>query len=268
MRLPKLLVVFCLIGFSACGGKSPIAPGPPPISTTALEISGPDTLLSGVPVTYMVRATLSDGTTATVTAVWTTSDPAIASIDSTGRLEGRTHGSTNVVATYEGRSTSKGVHVVNNYGGTWEASYIVRTCTDSGDLTNYDGGWCRSGWAHVGNVIKGVKITLDQSGSNLSDISGSYGYFEEPIHGVVTADGRLTLGGTFTDRDWWENPENILDAWQIRAWDSSLSAAGVMSGRWSEHLISLYPRRGEGDVDFDIVTMTRTAKSPSVLRQD
>ena len=43
---------------------------------------------------------------------------------------------------YQGRSVSRTVQVVNNYGGTWEGTYVVRACTDTGDLTDHDGGWC------------------------------------------------------------------------------------------------------------------------------
>jgi Bacterial Ig-like domain (group 2) len=264
MRLVALVVVASLIGLAACGNKNPAAPSQPAITVNGLAISGHDSVLTGLSASYTVTATLSDGSTATVTPAWTSNNPTVASVDSGGRLEGRSHGSTSVTAAYEGRSTSKNVQVVNNYSGVWEGTSVARACTDSGELTNYDGGWCRSGWAHVGNVIKGPTMTLVQSGTNLSEITGRFSYFEEPISGMVTSDGRLTLSGTFTDRDWWENPANILDALQITAWDSHLSAPGVMAGRWSEHLVSLYPRRGEGDVDFEIITMTRTATTAAV----
>jgi hypothetical protein len=261
MRLVKLAAVVSLIGLAACGNKNPAEPSQPAVTVNELAVSGPDALLTGLSANYTVTATRSDGSTAAVTAVWSTNNPAIATVDSGGRLEGLSHGSASVTAAYGGRSISKIVQVVNNYSGVWEGTSVSRACTDSGELTNYDGGWCRSGWAHVGNVIHGPTMTLVQSGTNLSEITGRFSYYEEPIQGVVTADGRLTLSGTFTDRDWWENPANIFDALQITAWDSNLSAPGVMAGRWAEHLVSLYPRRGEGDVDLEIITMTRTAST-------
>jgi hypothetical protein len=45
-------------------------------------------------------------------------------------------------------------------------------------------------------------MRLAQSGTNLTEITGTLGSFEEAITGVVTADGRLTLGGTFREWDW------------------------------------------------------------------
>jgi hypothetical protein len=268
VRLIKLIVVFCLIGSAACDKKSPAAPSSLAVSTTALVISGPDTLLTGVPASYSVTATLSDGITATVIPVWTTDDPAIASVDSSGRLEGRSHGSTSVIAAFEGRSTSKTVHVVTNYEGTWSGSYVIRACTDSGDLTDHDGGWCKSGPGRVGNVVNGVSMTLVQGGTNLSEITGTYSYFEEPITGVVTADGRLRLAGTFTDRDWWDEPARIVAAWQIRAWDSKVGGPDAMIGHFSEHLDSLYPRHGEANLEIEINSMMRTAKRASAVRQE
>jgi hypothetical protein len=272
MRLVALVAVASLIGLAACDHKTPAAPSQPAITVNGLAISGPDALLTGLAASYTVTATLSDGSTATVTPVWTSNNPTVASVDSGGRLEGRSHGSTSVSAAYEGRSASKIVQVVNNYGGVWKGTSVARACTDSGELTNFDGGWCRSGWARVGNVIQAPDMTLVQTGANLSEITGTFSYFEEPIKGVVTPDGRLTLSGTFTDRDWWDDPAVIFDALQITAWDSNLSAPGVMAGRWSEHLVSLYPRRGEGDVDLEIITLTRMATtpaaSPAVVRRN
>jgi hypothetical protein len=263
MHFIKLIVVACLIGCTACDKKSPAGSSPLPATITALMISGPDTLLTGASASYTGAATLSDGTIATVIPTWSTADPAIASVDTGGHLEGRSHGSTSLVATYEGRSVSRLVHVVANYGGTWSGNYIVRDCKDAGDLTNYDGGFCRTGPGRVGNVVTGVTMTLIQGGTNLSEITGTYSYFLEPITGVVTSDGRLSLSGTFTDREWWVDPTMIVKVWDVHAWDSNITGPDAMNGRFSEHLDSLYPRHGEAALEIEITTMTRTAKSSS-----
>jgi len=244
---------------AACDKKSPAAPSSLPVSTTALAISGPDILLTGVPASYIATATLSDGSAPTVSPVWSTDDPGVATIDSSGRLQGRTHGSTNVIATYEGRTTSRLVRIVANYGGTWNGSFVIRACTDRGDLVDHDGGWCRSGFGRVGNVVSGVSMTLVQGGANLSEITGTYGYYLETISGVVTADGRLSLAGTLAERDWWDEPQTILAVWRIHAWDSRLTEPDTMIGRFSEHFESLYFRHGDADLEIEIITMTRSA---------
>ena len=266
MRLIKLVVVVSLIAFSGCDKKSPVAPTAPAVNTTGLVINGLDTVLTGVPTNYTVTASLSDGTTATVTPVWGTDDPALASIDSTGRLEGRRHGSTTVTAAYDGRTTTRIVHVVANYSGTWKGTMVIRACTDSGELNDRDGGWCRSGGGRVGSRIENVTMTLVQSAPNLSEIAGTWGNFLEPIAGVVTADGRLSLAGTFANRAWWDDPTEIYSSVEVHGWDSQITAPDEMTGHFSEHLNSLYPRRGTADMEFEIITMTRTAATPSLVR--
>ena len=83
-----------------------------------LIISGIDAVLTGVSTTYTVTATLSDGTTRAVSPTWTSSNTDVASVDSSGRLEGRAHGTTTLTATHDGISATKSVQVVNNYRGT------------------------------------------------------------------------------------------------------------------------------------------------------
>jgi hypothetical protein len=155
------------------------------------------------------------------------------------------------------------VHVVANCRGTWSGDYVVRDCEDSGDLTNYDGGFCRTGPGRVGNVVKGVSMTLVQGGMNLSEITGSYSYFLEPITGVVKDDGRLSLSGPFTDREWWDDPTMIVGVWQVHAWDSRVTGPNAMIGRFAEHLDSFYPRHGEAALEIEINTMMRTTTSSS-----
>jgi len=103
-------------------------------------------------------------------------------------------------------------------------------------------------------------MRLAQSGTNLTEITGTLGSFEEAITGVVTADGRLTLGGTFREWDW--DTEIVEAIWQIHAWDSNLAGPDVMTGRWSEHLISFF-RIGTADIDNEFVTITRTSRVAS-----
>ena len=186
---------------------------------------------------YSVTATLSDGTTGTVRPAWTSSNAEVASVDSGGRVEGRGHGSTNLTASYQGRSVSKTVQVVNDYGGTWEGSYVIRACTDTGDLTDHDGGWCLSGAGRVGRV-QSITMTLVQSGNNLNEITRSFVGSPDTITGVVSADGRLNFAArTWTVTDFYYH-DVILEIVQASPWDLNLDGAGGMTGRWSEDLTS------------------------------
>lgn len=207
MRPVNLIAVVAIIALAVgCHGKIPAAPSQTGAQTvTGLVINGVDAVLTGSVTSYTVTATLSDGTTQTVTPAWSSSDPGVGRVDSTGRLDGRAHRSTNLIASYSGRDAYKTVRVVNNYAGTWTGQYVIRACEDSGDLNDHDGGWCRSR-VRVGTVWF-VRLVLSQTGSNLSEIGGTLGLGDvnigDKIAGVVTADGRLSLSGTMQILDFY-----------------------------------------------------------------
>ena len=120
MRPVRLICVLALVALTMrCGDKNPTRPSGSGTAVTGLAITGPDAVLTGLSTSYTLTATSADGTTRTVTPAWTSSNPAVASVGAAGLLGGRSHGSTTLTATYDGRSVSKPVRVVNNYGGTW-----------------------------------------------------------------------------------------------------------------------------------------------------
>ena len=175
-----------------------------------------------------------------------------------GGFTGRTHGSTTLTATYEGRSVSKTVQVVNNYAGTWEGRYVVKACTDSGDLTDHDGGWCLAGPGRVGTVYA-ITMTLVQSGKDLQEITRTFGHNRDTISGQVTADGRLVLAGTLPERDF-DYAEVVIGTVEFSSWDTGLDAAGGMTGGWSEYSTSYTGRRGTSHTVNELVTMTRVSR--------
>jgi hypothetical protein len=265
MRPVSLVPIFGLVALATgCGGKTPTGASGSPVS--GLVITGVDAVLTGVSASYTATATLANGMTGTVTPAWSSSNPGVASVDSAGRLEGRAHGSTSLTATYEGRSVSRTVQVVNNYGGTWEGTYVVRACTDTGDLTDHDGGWCLAGSGRVGTV-RNITMTLVQGGKNLNEIKrtlagSTYPHVPDPITGVVNADGRLTLAATrwtYTDFDF---PDVIIGVVQVGPMDLNLDGAGGMTGRWSEDLTSLEGRRGTAHTENELGTVTLSTGSP------
>jgi hypothetical protein len=254
MRPVRLVLLVSIVAVTAgCNGKNPLAPAEPGTATaTGLVINGADAILTGLSAGYTAVASFSDGTTRTVIPTWISSDPGVGSVDSAGHVDGRTHGSTNLSATYSGRNASKTIRVINNYGGTWDGRYVVRACTDSGDLTDHDGGWCRSGEGRVGTVGS-IRVTLSQTGSDLSVIDAAVA--GESIKGVVTPDGRLKFSGTLNVWDW--DHEIIIARRQI-TWDTNLQGSGAMTGGWSEDLASLYFRIGNAHMENEFITLDRT----------
>ena len=264
MRPVRVLGVIGLVILATdCGSDSPTRPSEPP--AIRVEVSGPVALLTSTSTSYKVVATLADGTTRTVTSAWTSSDPTIAAIDANGRVEGRAHGSTTITASYPGGTVSKVVRVVNNYAGTWVGSYVIRACSDTGDLTDHDGGWCAAGPGRVGAGAKGLLLTVVQGGSDLTEITGTLGSYPESLTGGVMSDGKLTVSGTLITRDF-EDASIVLWTVQLSAWQTTLSGADDMTGRWSEDLNSLSWRVGTAHTENELVTMHRTANVPAATR--
>jgi hypothetical protein len=255
----RLLAVLGLVAVAnGCSEKNPAAPGQAATTVTGLAITGADAVATGLSTSYTANAAFADGGTRAVAPVWASSNPGVGSVDNTGGFTGRTHGSTTLTATYEGRSVSKTVQVVNDYSGTWEGRYVVTACTDSGDRTDHDGGWCLAGPGRVGTVYP-ITMTLVQGGKNLNEITRTFGHSRDTITGEVTADGRLVLAGTLPERDF-DYAEVVIGTVQFSSWDTSLDAAGGMAGRWSEDSTSYTGRRGSAHTVNELVTMTRVSR--------
>jgi len=247
-----------------CGDKSnPVAPNP---IAAGLVINGADYLLTGSATTYTATVTLSDGTTRTVTPVWSSTAAAVATVDSAGRVDGRTHGSTTLTAAHDGRSASKTVQVVNNYAGSWSGRYIVRACQDSGIFADgfhtpisSDVPWCQD--KVLGNGIgseHSFVFKLSQTGANYSEIRATFDANADGIPGTVTAAGRLKLEGGLKLLDWWG------DHWgdfQVIGWDTSLDPAGGMTGRCTQNTTAV-GQPGMAREEVEIVTMSRGIEKP------
>jgi Bacterial Ig-like domain (group 2) len=250
---------------TACGDKpNPVGPNPPPASPVAsLVISGADYVLTGSTTAYTATATLSDGSMRTVTPSWSSSAVNVATVDNAGRLDGRAHGSTTLTATYDGRSVSKTVQVVNNYGGRWSGRYIIRACKDSGIFTDGifdDVPWCQ-GPTGTGSE-RSFALILFQSGRNYAEIRATFDgecdfVGSGTISGVVSADGRLNLEGTLKalirGAEYCQPDADL----QLSGWETNLDGAGSMTGRWAQNFT--INGLGSAHEEVELVTMSRTA---------
>ncbi len=105
---------------AGCGGnddfRSPTAPTPPPASVPVaqgLDIVGapPGGLIVGYTVGLRARLTYSNGAYTIVTAAWTSSAPALASVAEDGTLRAHTAGVVTVTARAEGHSATASVEI-------------------------------------------------------------------------------------------------------------------------------------------------------------
>jgi len=261
-KLAPVLMIAALV--TACGDESsPVGPSSPAAPAVAsLVISGPDYVLTGSTTAYTATATLADGSTRTVTPSWSMSALNVATVDNAGRLDGRAHGSTTLTAAHDGRTASKAVQVVNNYGGTWSGRYITRTCTDSGIFTDGiygDVPWCQ-GLKAFGSE-RTFAFTISQTGANYSEIHATFGPNRDSsngsgtILGRVTADGHLTLEGNLQTLDWFGDPWADL---QLSGWDTNLDGPDGMTGRWAQKL-TMIGQQGGAYEEIELVATSRNA---------
>ena len=111
LAVAALLVALVLL--SATGGcdKSPTSPSGG--NVVQLSISGPDTVAPGAQAQYTVTVSPQNGARdGTVTASWTTSNPAVATIDQTGRVTGQGNGEVVIRAAFASTSSTKGIMVL------------------------------------------------------------------------------------------------------------------------------------------------------------
>ena len=170
---------------------------------------------------------------------------------------GHSHGSFVLTASFAGRDVSKTVQVINNYRGRWEGQYRIAACEDTGDLSDHDGGWCRT--ESVPGTVRPIVIDVAQSGTSLAEVVANL--WGGTYHGSVTDDGRLTLNGSNDLFDW--DHEYVVAIREIR-WEANL-AGNAMVGHFQENLRSIVFRIGNARVEYELTPMTRAA--PLAARQ-
>ena len=246
----RLTIVAVSVLAAACNGKSPAAPSGPAAASNLL-ISGDGAVLTGSSSNYTATATLSDGTTRSVTPTWSSSNGDVANVDNAGRLDGRAHGLTTLTATHDGISATKSVQVVNDYRGTWVGTFVVNGCdAPPGVCSSYEIDF----WDFP------IELEILQTGNDLSEIRAmfllpSFSQIRANLSGTVTSDGRLNLAGSS------EVGGRRGSAWAtfyVGAWDTTLSGHDAMTGRWAQRLSTFQPPSNE-TMENELVTMTRTS---------
>ena len=109
-----VLVVGAAISVGACG-----SPSEPSRTIADLRITGPSAVLISQSANYTAAATYADGTSSEGIAAWTSSSTAVAEVSSGGQLTALTAGSTNISASFEGRTATLAVQITNPLVGQW-----------------------------------------------------------------------------------------------------------------------------------------------------
>lgn len=186
MRIAILVlatVVLCGCGESATPDPSPSMP------TVASLAIAPATDLLKLKATeqWTASATLSSGAVQPVTATWTSSASAVASVDGTGRVTALSPGQTTIAATYQGKSASRELRVVPDYGGRWEGTASLVSCQVQGE---FQPDWCA-------RLQGSTALRLDLLQTR-DYVSGSWVLLQSSgvVQGTIATTGTLSLTGT------------------------------------------------------------------------
>jgi len=256
--MPRLLFVSILtivVIAAGCGSKSPTAPTG--TTVTGLAVAGPDTILTGVSAIYRITASFGDGSERTITPSWNSSNPEVATVDYSGQLLGRKHGTTTLTAASGGKSVSKTVHVVTDYAGRWEGLFVVKECAPQSFCASMD----------VDFFSFPIVLEVSQSGAEESDIDARLILtnfdLRASIHGRVTSEGHLDLAGSSPVTD---SASRVVATLDIEAWDTTLRDE-AMSGGWTQRLNLAQPTPSEY-LKNEFTTMNRTSKAiPQLLNR-
>lgn len=221
--IPLVLV----LGIVSCGGsdaepKPGPSPGPTPTATALTIGSRTDFLRINQSETFSLTASMSDGSTRTVAGTWRSDSPAVATVDSNGRVTGAGSGETAISAELNGlRAAALAVRVVPDYQGRWTGDWRVAGCTTEGDWTRSD--ICRD--VPVGAVLPfGLTLTQDRDTTTgtvtVDDVVG-------PVQGSIRTAGHLGVAGTFTFTD-----EGTTIEVTVTDWETTTADNQRMTGRF------------------------------------
>ena len=130
-RIGFLATVIATVVTVTCGGNSsPTAPTPTTSSTqtvTSLSLSSSAITLSvGATATVTATASYSDGTSAAVTPIWSSSNTGVATVSASGTVTAVAAGSATITGTFEGQGASVGITATTS---TFEsANDILHRC--------------------------------------------------------------------------------------------------------------------------------------------
>ena len=214
--LGRVLLVAAVLGLPACGGgsSSPSSPTPAPtpaVTTVSVAIT-PSTDLIKIQGTesFSATATMSDGSSKTVSGTWSSDASAVASVDTSGKVTGVSPGQASITVTYDNIKATRSIRIVPEYQGSWSGDYRVLSSQDSGDFHRED--WCTVALAN--GVIR-VTMNLTQTRDTVAG-SWTHSSMAGTAQGTIETDGTLALSGTGT----MDSVPMTITGWRSRSADN------------------------------------------------
>lgn len=238
-------VILIALTFVACGGDSSSPSGPSSNGVQSISVTATSPLKVGETAQASGVATISGGRTETIATGWRSDTVSVATVTDAGLITGVANGNAVISVSSGGRTGQQSIRVMPDYQGQWTGSYRVTTCSETGFFA--DQGFCVA----VLNTSAPVRFTVSQSGLS-TDTGFALGQLGFPTGAVpIDAAGLLTI------------PDTVFsEAVTITArWTLQQATAGALTGtvhqRWE-----VPNRTGEGVLDGEIVSVSRTAAAP------
>jgi hypothetical protein len=201
-------------------------------------------LYIGISETFTATVTMSDGSTkAVIGGVWGGDNPNVATVEAaTGRVTIVGSGSVSIYVDYQGRHGTKVIRGLPNYQGAWVGSYVIVSCTHSGDLAGIN--FCS--YFPV-NYVFPTDLNLTQDRDR---VQGRFylGTLGADAIGPVQGDGQLLLTGAVN-----EGVYTIEVVWTLQS-----TAPGRITGTLGQ-LWRATGYSGDGRVSANIRDLNRTS---------
>jgi len=215
----------------------------PPTTQSITVISSSNLLYIGISETFTATATMSDGTIkAVVGGVWGGDNPTVATVEAaTGKVTIVGSGTVNIFVTYGGKQGSKAIRGLPNYQGSWSGSYIIVSCSATGDWAVID--FCSL--VPVGTVLP-TNLVLIQDQDR---VQGNFrlGQLGADTSGPVQTDGQLLLTGTI------QGDITMEVSWRLQS-----TTPGQITGSLSQ-IWRMTGYSGNGQLSCNIRDLNRTS---------
>ena len=197
-------------------GKSPTAPPPPAVSL----VMSPSVDMIRIKATESFSVTTSSGNGGprVVSASWTSDNPAVASVEASGRATANASGRATLTAAAEGARATHTLRVVPDYQGQWDGVTRVVACTADGDFQGICDGLEQGG--------PPIRLSFRQDRDAVSgevDFDGAHG----PVSTSIQIDGRLVMSSMLT-----LTIEDITLDVTLAEWDTASTDNQRMAGRF------------------------------------
>jgi hypothetical protein len=250
MRLMAVAVGMLLV--SGCGGDGGGSATGPSGGTSSIAVTMSNALRVGQAEQATASATLTNGGTQSLTAGFRSDTPGVAIVTDAGMVTAIGNGLANIYVISGGRQGTKNLKVVPDLEGTWQGSYVVSRCVDTGFFLD-SAKFCASGFP-AGSVLPiTASISQTQDTTTHAIMLGALG--TNSASAIIGADGSASIATTvITD------PGFRIDV-TLRV---SSTTPGVMTGTLSQNwTIVGFSDSGQFDANLSnfvrVTTRTLTA---------